>query len=1458
MCQRDNIDAILDNYDDEMFEREEDTATQEMPNIQNKKASERSVHSSQSQKSGKKSNGTRGVQSNQDSLILRDKSQRENKDQYALPGDDEEADEDYYDQNANNQQMQQQSQQVSNSHTNDRSQVIHQEPQPIRDNFQNRPMTEQNAHQNQEYMTEQFQLNNSSNGAGNMIEYQGSNNKSIIKANTSGGIVDLKASTFSQSNQRPTTQGVIGYNVVPAFNNSMNTYQNNGIAYEDFRANSNPNINNLNSFNRKHSDKPPINLNSNKNSQIQSDKDYQAQDGPFHGDVKTLNTSSPLKNFVQRENSTGANVLQINRKKIRELLYGGSASRVNGYNNQQSMTNYLEKEQLQNERRNLKLQMNSMKDENLRLKTKLQSNIQEMTKKDKDIEILTMKLQQQQLGQSQQTSYKAEGNIFESFLVSQLKRQNRDLKQELESKDLTLEKLRRDLKLSKSAEIEVEMQQYIDECMRLRNLLENYMMNPSMFSTSQLQAQQQMTQQQNQVQVDQQVIDQYNQLQNVLFEKTNLLQREMDLRNQIQLQLMSEKEMREKNERKWDLQEQKIKKFNQITEENKRKQKIISDKQAEVSRLKEEVELYREKAKERDQIYNKNKELVTKQYSYQSSIDYKDKKIHDQSQQISQLQDEIRKLQKQRQNNSPERKVTEKMLTLGGGGGTDQKQLTYSGQKSEVKIDKTVLTKNQLNYTPNQVEIIFRAIKGQALTTIKDAMGFKNYYNSHKDDIHKEIEFIQKLDIQQQIVNHLHLNSDNYLSELKSAPMKYNVFTDLERFVENRLNIQEKDQKKFVIFHLIYSNSPSINEVNYQGLVDLIQNMNNAGNETPASVKGSNNQTPPQLQQQLSSDQSRASNKYAKAQSQAQTHQEYETSQIIDQHQQQQYSSKTQVLQKKSTEQLNIQEQEEEYEAESTEKVQVEVVNDKIQSDRNQITNRSQLSQKSQKSQISNKLIQQNSKPMTNRESILEEKKQGVDHSAKPSDDLNEQQAPSTVRVNENIQESNAQFNPPQMPSDTKVSKHAEKAKQDQDDYEQDDFEDATEQNNSNLKEPNSQNVSGNQMNINQNQYENDVQNASANEEQEVSIQITEDQMLDIAEQVFQTLADSLKSQNMTVKQAFGEYIQVIDQLEDEKDVLVIAGGDFLMVLQSIIGGDGLSILETSCLMRVLSKQEKDHSFNCIVVSELQLVLENFGITSNNVTSNQDVSGINQSMINDQSKDQSLPPNQQQNTTNTKKLTKKNFIKDAVWRGMTKNVGQNDGGELIYQVFREIIKRFDDNTQQMLAIIKQGSYEQLVKSKKKELKLDLIKREDLLAILENQTQLALSDDQNIQEALSILLQIDAKYPDVLQYKLIQTLVKEVSGRMQKEEEEQKTLQEFYQPQGEDSENEEGGESKGRKAEVLNFDQLINEDDDEEYNHYLDQDEKKAAAAGKLQIQSKALGPIAEDQINEDTQSPVKH
>ena len=62
---------------------------------------------------------------------------------------------------------------------------------------------------------------------------------------------------------------------------------------------------------------------------------------------------------------------------------------------------------------------------------------------------------------------------------------------------------------------------------------------------------------------------------------------------------------------------------------------------------------------------------------------------------------------------------------------------------------------------------------------------------------------------------------------------------------------------------------------------------------------------------------------------------------------------------------------------------------------------------------------------------------------------------------------------------------------------------------------------------------------------------------------------------------------------------------------------------------------------------------------------------------------------------------------------------------------------------------------------------------------------------------------------------------EVLERYKKELLDKKTLEEFYRPSGEDEqevEEEENGQAKKQKnhGEVLNFEQLINEDDDEEY------------------------------------------
>ena len=101
--------------------------------------------------------------------------------------------------------------------------------------------------------------------------------------------------------------------------------------------------------------------------------------------------------------------------------------------------------------------------------------------------------------------------------------------------------------------------------------------------------------------------------------------------------------------------------------------------------------------------------------------------------------------------------------------------------------------------------------------------------------------------------------------------------------------------------------------------------------------------------------------------------------------------------------------------------------------------------------------------------------------------------------------------------------------------------------------------------------------------------------MLDIAESVFQLIADRLKQVKVSVHKAFAKRSQLIDEFEGELNVVVVQASDFLDALRNPpLSIAELSELEVACLMRVLSKPEIDHA---ILLNELNLVLENFGIT---------------------------------------------------------------------------------------------------------------------------------------------------------------------------------------------------------------------------------------------------------------------
>ena len=98
----------------------------------------------------------------------------------------------------------------------------------------------------------------------------------------------------------------------------------------------------------------------------------------------------------------------------------------------------------------------------------------DLSKKEKDIENLTRQLQQQAsyLSTGGRVPVSQKTNYLESFLVQQLKKQNRNLKTESEKKDREIDELKRNVKMCKHKESEIDVQTYIEECMRLRTILE--------------------------------------------------------------------------------------------------------------------------------------------------------------------------------------------------------------------------------------------------------------------------------------------------------------------------------------------------------------------------------------------------------------------------------------------------------------------------------------------------------------------------------------------------------------------------------------------------------------------------------------------------------------------------------------------------------------------------------------------------------------------------------------------------------------------------------------------------------------------------------------------------------------------------------------------------------------------------------------------------------------------------
>jgi len=118
--------------------------------------------------------------------------------------------------------------------------------------------------------------------------------------------------------------------------------------------------------------------------------------------------------------------------------------------------------------------------------------------------------------------------------------------------------------------------------------------------------------------------------------------------------------------------------------------------------------------------------------------------------------------------------------------------------------------------------------------------------------------------------------------------------------------------------------------------------------------------------------------------------------------------------------------------------------------------------------------------------------------------------------------------------------------------------------------------------------------------------------MLDIAEAIFNMIAQCLMQRNLTVKQTFGgeDMIHVLEEFEGQENVEVMTADDFITRCYEI-GVEELQPVQIACLMRVLGKPELS---NAIRLNELEILMANFGPPSPNpeYRAGQDIGGEDQ------------------------------------------------------------------------------------------------------------------------------------------------------------------------------------------------------------------------------------------------------
>ena len=288
-----------------------------------------------------------------------------------------------------------------------------------------------------------------------------------------------------------------------------------------------------------------------------------------------------------------------------------------------------EKEKLYEQVIKLKLQMNSFKSENLKLRTQLKFLEKEQNEKEGIIENL--------VNNNEVTTIGRLGNIgnskkkSEAYLTTALKRQVKELKQELKDKDEEIQAYKKNFKNTKLTELDIELRSYMDECLRLRHLLEDTVKSKDPLTDP----------------------DQVHKIEEQ-FQQQNSIINNLQSENEELQQVISQKESETLEWR--NLVEEYQKRINRLrpaAKDNKKLRKMNKEKKNELQRIRQELLLLRSKTSpdvkaKVDEMMRKQDDLAGKMGNNKIKINTLKKDKNKLQEQRKELIDKIEELENER------------------------------------------------------------------------------------------------------------------------------------------------------------------------------------------------------------------------------------------------------------------------------------------------------------------------------------------------------------------------------------------------------------------------------------------------------------------------------------------------------------------------------------------------------------------------------------------------------------------------------------------------------------------------------------------------------------------------------------------------------------------------------------------------------------------------------------------